>query len=194
MAGHNGHSERHEHQGMTSKGLFDDEEVLRKIGVGQGQTFLDGGCSDGHFSLAASRLVGEQGHVYAYDIYRPFLEELQQMVKGNDLKNITVEAVDLRGPIPVKDSSLDHFFMANVLHGFVYNGEQNPVLKSALRTLKPGGKLSLIEWDKDFVDSGPPKDHRLSYDDAKEILAPYGFKPLSVEKSTPRHLLMVFVK
>ena len=46
---------RHEHSGMSSKGFLDAEMVLKYIGIKEGDRFLDLGCGDGHFSIAASR-------------------------------------------------------------------------------------------------------------------------------------------
>jgi SAM-dependent methyltransferase len=89
---------------------------------------------------------------------------------------------------------MDHFFMSNVMHGFVFNGEADSVLEAIKRSLKKGGTLSLLEWDKNNVVQGPPKDHRLSYLEAIDILAPFGLEPEKNIMASKEHVLMVFKK
>jgi len=187
-----GHEGRHEHLGRTSRGMFDDISVLEKIGVSEGHRFLDAGCADGHFSIAASQLVGASGHVFSYDIHEPSLELFREEVGWREIKNITVENKDVRQDLPVEDGTLDHFFMSNVMHGFVYNGESDQVILNMRRKLKRGGKLSFIEWDKENVERGPPKEHRLSFEEMKEILADKGFRPIFKDMASPQHVLMQF--
>ena len=43
------------------------ERILREAGIRNGMTVLDFGCGPGGFSLAAAKLVGPDGRVYAVD-------------------------------------------------------------------------------------------------------------------------------
>jgi len=43
------------------------ERILREAGIRNGMTVLDFGCGPGGFSLAAAKLVGPGGRVYAAD-------------------------------------------------------------------------------------------------------------------------------
>jgi len=43
-------------------------ETLTRLGLKKGVTFVDLGCGYGTFTLAASSIVGSEGHVYAVDI------------------------------------------------------------------------------------------------------------------------------
>jgi predicted methyltransferase len=56
---------KHEHHGRSSKGFLDSGKVLRYIGIREGDRFLDLGCGDGYFSIAASQVVGKDGIIYA---------------------------------------------------------------------------------------------------------------------------------
>ncbi|MGA1792611.1 MAG: class I SAM-dependent methyltransferase [Thermoplasmatota archaeon] len=186
------HGERHEHHGLTSRGTFDDIAVLRMIGVTKGQRFLDAGCADGHFSIAASNLVGETGHVFSFDIHEPSLNSFTEEVSSLGISNITIGLVDVRGELPVEDATLDHFFLSNVMHGFVFNGEEAAVISNIRSKLKIGGLLSLIEWDKDNVVHGPPRDHRLSFEEMKALVSHEGFSPVKKGMASPEHVLMMF--
>jgi ubiquinone/menaquinone biosynthesis C-methylase UbiE len=188
------HNERHEHHGKSSKGMFDDERVLRMIGLKERQTFMDGGCADGHFSISASKIVGEKGKVFAVDIHEPSLRLLSKEIEDAEITNIVVLKRDLRDETQFSSGSLDHFFMSNVMHGFVYNGETDKVLEVISKSLRKGGTLSLVEWDKNNVVNGPPKDHRLSYPEAIGLLQPCGLEPHKMVTLTEEHVLMIFKK
>jgi cyclopropane fatty-acyl-phospholipid synthase-like methyltransferase len=49
---------RHQHKGRSSIGFLDTGMILSGIGLKAGDSFLDDGCGDGHFSIAASEIVG----------------------------------------------------------------------------------------------------------------------------------------
>ena len=174
--------------------MFDDDLILKRIGLKEGQSFMDGGCADGHFSISASKIVGGKGRVFAIDIHELSLESLRKEIDEKGISNIIVLNMDLRKEIPLGSRSLDHFFMSNVMHGFVFNREVDNVLKVISEALTKGGILSLIEWDKNNVVHGPPRDHRLSYDDTIGILKPFGIEPVKMEMASPEHVLMVFKK
>ena len=42
--------------------------ILNTAGLKKGQQVLEVGCGPGFFTIPASRIVGEEGHVYAVDI------------------------------------------------------------------------------------------------------------------------------
>ena len=174
--------------------MFDDGRILDWIGVKFGQRFLDAGCADGHFSISASGIVGEKGTVYAFDVHEPSLEVLRSRISETGIGNIVVRNRDIREPLPVEPASLDHFFLSNVMHGFVYNGEAHGVLDNIERALRSGGFLSLIEWDKDNVRHGPPREHRLSKTEMTELLSGRGFTFHKMGKASEEHLLFVFRK
>jgi len=179
---------------MSSNGMFDDISILGVIGLKEDDTFLDAGCADGHFSLAASRKVGSGGIVYAVDVHSPSLDILEKEVINTGIGNIVIQHTDLRKKLPLMDETLDHYFMSNVMHGFVYNGEFEPVAEEISRLLKKRGKFSLIEWDRENVFSGPPADHRLSTGEAVGLLRPYGLELVKEIRVGPEHILMIFQK
>ena len=57
-------------------------ETLQQIGIRRGQTVLDFGCGCGTYTIPATRIVGEQGRVYALDKDEEALDELMQ--KANE--------------------------------------------------------------------------------------------------------------
>jgi ubiquinone/menaquinone biosynthesis C-methylase UbiE len=70
--------------------------------------------------------------------------------------------------------------MANVLHGFVANGETDGVMKEIARVTKPGGKLAVVEFKKEDAPVGPSLRIKLSSDDVEEIASRFGFADPSI--------------
>ena len=79
---------RHEHHGRSSKGFLDAGKVLRYIGINDGDRFLDLGCGNGYFSIAASQLVGKDGIVYAFDVDEESIAQLEREMAEKKLANI----------------------------------------------------------------------------------------------------------
>lgn len=56
-----------------------------------GDTFIDVGGNIGLFSLNASRIVGKDGRVYAFEAFKPNYEKFSQHLSMNNFKNVTLE-------------------------------------------------------------------------------------------------------
>jgi precorrin-6B methylase 2 len=89
-------------------------EVLRKVGIRQGQLVLDFGCGSGTYTIPAAKIVGEQGRVYALDKDGKTLDELMQKAKSAGLKNI--ERIDTSGELKfgLADESIDSILLFDV--------------------------------------------------------------------------------
>ena len=74
--------QRHHHAGKSSKAFLNAERVLQETGLKSGDKFLDVGCGDGYFSIAAAKIVGNKGKVYALDSYEKSIVALKQQIHG----------------------------------------------------------------------------------------------------------------
>lgn len=116
----------------------DGEVFLRTVGVGKGQTVLDFGCGEGHYSIPASKAVGESGKVYALDKDGQALNELAIKIRNAGIKNI--EILKREAGTSLSDDSVDVVLCYDVVH---YFKNRYPVYREFHRVLKPGGILSL---------------------------------------------------
>lgn len=90
------------------------EKILQEAGVKPGHHVLDFGCGPGSFSLAAARLVGGTGKVYALDIHPLALKNVQRKSEKKGLRNIEVIPSDCATGLP--DQSLDVVLLYDVYH------------------------------------------------------------------------------
>jgi ubiquinone/menaquinone biosynthesis C-methylase UbiE len=107
-----------------------------------GTVVADIGAGDGSYAFAAVERVGVTGRVFATEIDAEKLEVLRADVKKRELQNVTVvESGDAETNLPV--SCCDAIFLRRVYHHLTRPVEFDA---SLLRSLKPGGKLAIIDF------------------------------------------------
>ena len=179
---------------MSSKGFLDAEMVLKYIGIKEGDRFLDLGCGDGHFSVAASQAVGKDGLVYAFDVDEESIAQLQREIAEKKITNIKASVVDITKKLPLEDESISLAFMSNVLHGLVENGEADSTLNEIARVTPYNGKLAVVEFKKQESPMGPPLSIRLSPEDVETLARGYGFSKKSVQEVGPHNYAIILRK
>jgi len=115
-------------------------KILQEAGVHSGMTALDFGCGPGGFSLAAARLVGPEGRVYAMDIHPLAVKSVQRATDKQGFNNIqTVFGGSL---VAVPEGSVDIALLYDVLHDLP---EPGLTLVELHRVLKSKGVLSVSD-------------------------------------------------
>ena len=115
-------------------------EVLAGVGVKAGQVVLDFGCGSGTYTVAAGKLVGKEGRVYALDVSRKALDRMEKWAKQEGLENIV--RIDSSGQeeIRLEDETLDYMLLIDVLQEI---DDREALFDEAYRILKPGGVISV---------------------------------------------------
>ena len=115
-------------------------KILQEAGVHFGMTVLDFGCGPGGFSLAAARLVGPEGCVYAMDIHPLAVKSVQRAADKQGFNNIqTVFGGSL---VDVPEGSVDIALLYDVLHDLPDPGL---TLVELRRVLKSKGVISVSD-------------------------------------------------
>ena len=187
-------SEKHFHHGRSSKEILDSNRVLNTIGLKKGDTFLDAGCGDGYMSTAASKIVGDEGKVYAVDVWEESINAFKEKIESENIKNIEASVADITQKIPVDDESIDILYMGNVLHGFVENNEVESVMKEIQRVIKQGGLFAVVEFKKEESTHGPPLHVRITPEEVEEIVKNYEFAVNKVEEVGTYHYAIILTK
>ena len=107
-----------------------------------GTVVADIGAGDGSYAFASVEHVGRTGKVFATEIDAEKLKALRAEVKKRDLQNLTVvESGDAETNLPA--SCCDAIFLRRVYHHLTKPVEFDA---SLIRSLKPGGKLAIIDF------------------------------------------------
>jgi ubiquinone/menaquinone biosynthesis C-methylase UbiE len=108
----------------------------------QGMAVADIGAGDGSYAFAAVEHIGATGKVFATEIDAEKLKALRAEIKKRDLQNVVVvESGDAETNLP--EPCCDAIFLRRVYHHLTKPLEFDA---SLLRSLKPGGKLAIIDF------------------------------------------------
>lgn len=155
-------------------GAPEGESVLVEIGSGTG--------------LFASAFVARapEAIVYAADTADEMLEWMRlnrPEVAGERI--VPVKASEAGLPLP--DEMADAIYMINVHHELE---DPHASYAEALRLLKPGGRLLVVDWAPRETPKGPPLEARVKPVELAEIIASAGFEDVVVDEGRlPWHLL-----
>jgi len=182
----------HQHAGKSSKAFLNAEQVLKEAGLKIGDNFLDIGCGDGYFSVAASKIVGSKGKVYAVDSYEQSIIALRKQIHRDNINNIEAIVADVTKKIPLTHAIVDVCLMANVLHGFLANQEVESTMTEVARVMKYGGTLAVVDFQKVEGTPGPPVSIRITPDEVEALIAGHGFKKKRSAEVGPYHYALIF--
>jgi len=178
--------------GKSSFDLIDVDKFFKEIDLQNGIAFLDVACGRGAYCLAASQIVGENGNIFAVDLWEEGIELLRAAAEEKGIGNINAFVSNAGEHIPVADHSIDVCLMATVLHDFVEDQIEKEVLDEIVRAIKPSGILAIMEFMKIDGPPGPPRHIRLSPEQVDDMLAPYGFTRELFTDVGPYNYLMLF--
>ena len=178
--------------GKSSFDLVDTDKLFDELRLARGDIFVDLGCGRGEYASQAAARVGEEGKVYAIDLWEEGLVVLQTEAEFMGLHQLKVLVADICARVPLEDKSTDVCFLATVLHDFVREGCAEGVLEEAGRIVKPEGTLAVVEFNKFDGHPGPSINVKLSPEQLEALVTPHGFvKKLHVEVG-PYTYLMAF--
>ena len=105
---------------------------------------LDVACGTGDFSIAIAKAV-KKGEVIGVDISKEMLEVMRQKVLKNKLESIISQEVGDGEAMRFPDASFDRVVNAFGIRNFE---DRDKGLQEALRVLKPGGRLVILELSR----------------------------------------------
>lgn len=159
----------------------DAERLIKELNVVPGSVVGEIGAGDGTLTIAMAKAVGESGRVFTNDLNPKTLEALRKKVDEQKLTNISVvDARSLETNFP--DGSCDAIFMRNVYHHF---GDPAAMNRSLFRTLKPGGRIAVMDFAPDGAEAPTPaqrgddKTHGVTASSVERELTAAGFEIVS---------------
>lgn len=149
--------------------FLNPNEIIEKVGLIEGMKVADFGCGNlGYFIIPAAKIVGKTGTAYAVDILKTVLESVRSRAKLEGLTNLETIWANLEDPTSIKIpvESLDVVFLKNVLF---QNKKHKEIISSAVKLLKKGGKLLIVDWKKIGIPFGPPVEIRIDKESIKTL-------------------------
>ncbi len=160
-------------------------EVVMALGLKEGDRVADIGAGSGYFALRFARHVGETGRVYAVDINPDMIVHLNQAVRAAGLDNVRT-VLSLPDDPLLADASVDRVFICDTWHHIADRGHYAEKLR---RTLRPGGQIVVVDFQKGSLSVGPPPEMRLSSTEVIGDFEQHGFRLTKEESFLPYQVL-----
>ena len=166
--------------------------LIKVLDLKEGSHVADIGAGDGGQTLAIARYIGEKGHIFSTELGEESVEELQEEIENSDFNNIDVlEAHTTHTNLP--EECCEAIYMRRVYHHITDPASMN---KSLYRTLKPGGKLAVIDFEPrgreaEAGERSSGSSHGVTLETVVKELQQAGFRILSQEQRSGRNIYIV---
>jgi predicted methyltransferase len=169
--------------------------IMDALGVADGATVADLGAGGGWFTLRLARRVGPNGIVYAEDIQRQMIEAIERRMKHEGI--VQVRTVLGKPNDPKLPQGLDAALILNS-----YSEMDDParpdviltLLRNVERSLKPQGRLGVVDFLPGGGGPGPAAEARVNPDAVIKAAETAGLKLQARESIPPFQFLLVFGK
>jgi ubiquinone/menaquinone biosynthesis C-methylase UbiE len=156
----------------------------------KGMVVADVGAGTGYFSLRMARRVGPEGKVYANDVQPEMLDKLRVNAAKAKITNVeTVLGSEADPRLPLK--ALDLVILVDVYHEF---SQPQEMLQHIRASLKPNGRLVLLEYRKEDPAVPIRPEHKMSVAEVKTEVEAEGYKLDQVIETLPRQHIIIFKK
>ncbi len=172
------------------EGFLDPQEVLKELKLKKGLTAADFGSGSGGWVMPLAKIL-EEGKVYAIDILEEPLSALKAKLNSEKIFNVEAIQADVETEkgTRLSESSCDLVLMTNLLFECE---DKKAVFQEAKRVLKPGGRILVVDWQKD--NPFTKKIEKVSFGEIKKIAKALNLK---LEKEFPAgtyHYALILVK
>jgi precorrin-6B methylase 2 len=148
------------------------DELIEALEIPEGATVADIGAGTGYFTWRLARQVGSAGTVIAVDLQQAMLDRTADTVKAHVLANVRfVRSTEKDPKLPAR--SVDVVFIAHSYHEFT---DPETFMEGVRRSLKPGGRLVIVEYAKEKKLAPASTLHKMSFDEIRSEIEPMGFE------------------
>lgn len=166
------------------------ERALDAMEIALESVVADVGSGTGYFTVRLSKRVGPKGRVYANDLQPEMQKLLADRLEREGITNVTLVQGAVDDPrLPV--GALDLVLMADVYHEF---SRPREMLRKIRESLKPSGRVVLLEYRKEDPSIPILEDHKMSIQQAMLELEAEGFTLARVDHRLPRQHVLIFRK
>ena len=146
------------------------EVMWRALGDPQPSTIVEIGAGTGLFAQRFSEMA-PGATVYAADTEQPMLDWMREHRPGVATGSV-VPVLSTETSVPLPDGGADIIMLLNVHHELA---EPGAIYTEALRLLRPGGQILVVDWAPKETPKGPPVEIRSSGESIAAMLGETGF-------------------
>jgi len=164
------------------------DAAIEALDLKPGMNVADVGAGIGYMSFKMARKVGPSGKVYANDLQPQMLERLKANAAKEKITNVeTVLGSTTATNLP--RGTMDLVLMVDVYHEL---SDPQRMLRDIRESLKPDGRLVLLEYRKEDPKIPIREEHKMSVAEVKTELEAEGFKLSKTVETLPwQHILIL---
>ena len=134
------------------------DQVMDALHVADGTIVADLGAGGGWFTVRLAQRVGPNGRVYAVDVQRLMIEAIKRRVQREGYTNVEAVLGSPTDPSLPGNARTDAVLIVDAFHEM-----QDPVLllRNVARTLKPQGRIGVIDYEQGEGGPGPEPRERV---------------------------------
>jgi SAM-dependent methyltransferase len=167
------------------------DQVMDALRVAEGTTVADLGAGGGWFTMRLARRVGRFGRVYAVDVQRLMIEAIERRVEREGLNNVTAILGEYDNPKLPPDARTDAVLIVDAFHEM-----EDPVrlLTNVARTLKPHGRIGIIDYREGDGGPGPDAAERVPPSVVISQASAAGLRLIEQQNFLPYQYFLIFGK
>jgi ubiquinone/menaquinone biosynthesis C-methylase UbiE len=119
-------------------------QIMKSIGISKGASLIDFGCGFGHYTFPASKVVQEEGKVYAMDRNKGILKAIDNRIAEDKISNIITIYSNEKTSLDFPDAEIDCILFYDILHGEEI--DRFSMIKESHRVLKENGIVSILPF------------------------------------------------
>ena len=164
------------------------DRLVNSLDIQPGATVVDLGAGVGYFTWRLARKVGRAGKVIAVEIQQEMLDMLGANLRERGIENVEMVLATPRNP-RLPESAIDLVLLVDVYHELAH-----PALTLAhiRRSLKPTGRLVVVEYRKGQPGVPIHPLHKMSVAEVRSEIEPAGFDLAEVLEFLPSQHVIVF--
>ncbi|SRR5579884_1368411 len=164
--------------------------ALNALNLKPGMVVADVGAGTGYMSLKMARRIGPSGKVYAEDVQAEMLAKVRENAAKAGLKNVEPVQGTFTDP-KLPPGRMDLVLLVDVYHEF---SEPQEMLHGIRESLKPDGRLVLLEYRKEDPKIPILEEHKMTVAEVKAELEPEGYVLRQVIETLPRQHILILTK
>ena len=166
------------------------DDIVEALGIPAGAVVADVGSGTGYFTWRLARKVGSLGSVIAVDVQQNMLDRTAAAVKLHAATNVRYVLGSETNP-RLPENALDLAFIAYTYHEF---SEPELVMAAVRRSLKPGGRVFVLEFAKENRQAPASTRHKMSLNEIRSEIEPLGFELQRILDFLPVQHGLVFTR
>jgi cyclopropane fatty-acyl-phospholipid synthase-like methyltransferase len=170
------------------------DQIMDALNIADGAQVADIGAGAGWFTIRLARRVDQLGRVYAVEVQATALEAIRRRVGREGLQNVRLilgSEMDPRLPAGSLDAALIVDTYPEIGRAGNEHEDRARYLRTLARSLKPGGRIGVVNYRSGEGGPGPAQDQRVASVTVEADARAAGLRVLARENLPFQYLLVL---